>query len=92
MKRPRNEKDELAIELGEYTAATNSTVRETAIHFAMPKTTVHNMLQIRLPKIDMTLAEKANSVLAKNKAERHIRGGISTKNKYMEMRRSNASL
>lgn len=55
------------------------TVRETAKHMKVSKSTVHNDLTDRLPKIDPQLASEVHGVLMANKAERHIRGGEATR-------------
>ena len=58
----------------------HSTVRETAKTFGISKSTVYVYLTKIMP--NATSAE----ILAKNKAERHIRGGQATKNKYSKKR------
>lgn len=70
--------EELALYLTEH----NSTVRETAAHFEISKSTVHKDITERLRKVNLPLYIKAAEVLSKNKNERHLRGGIATKNKY----------
>jgi len=74
--------DARAIRLGEYIAHTGSTVRKTAAVFCISKSTVHKDVTERLPHIDNVLAQQARYILDKNKAERHIRGGLATKRKY----------
>ena len=49
-------------------------------------TTVHKDISERLEKINPSLAIEARKVLERNKQERHIRGGLATKQKYMEKR------
>ena len=72
-----------AVEVGEYIIKSKSTVRETARRFGISKSTVHKDVKDRLLKIDPALAKEAGKVLEINKAERHIRGGMATKQKYM---------
>lgn len=60
----------------------NTTVRETAAHFGISKSTVHKDVSERLKKVNIPLYNKAKAVLKTNKEERHIRGGIATKKKY----------
>ena len=60
----------------------NATVRDTAKKFDISKSTVHKDVTQRLKKIDVDLYDEVRSVLNKNKAERHIRGGLATKLKY----------
>jgi len=75
--------DERAIELGRYIAETNSTVRATGKKFGVSKSTVHTDVTVRLRKINPALYNEVRQVLEKNKEERHIRGGIATKEKYL---------
>lgn len=66
----------------EYIVKTNSTVRATAQHFGISKSTVHKDVTERLMTIDKELHEEVRKVLDVNLAERHIRGGMATKSKY----------
>ena len=75
--------DERAIELGRYIAETNSTVRATGKKFGVSKSTVHTDVTVRLRKINPAIYNEVRRVLQKNKEERHIRGGIATKEKYL---------
>ena len=74
--------DKRPIILGEYLAANNVTVRQTAAHFGISKSTVHKDITVRLRELDAALFERVRQVLDRNKARRHIRGGQATKNKY----------
>ena len=74
--------EERAIELAEYIIENKATVRAAAKKFGVSKSTVHKDLTERLEKIDRPLYLQAKEVLEKNKAERHIRGGIATRIKY----------
>ena len=47
-------------------------------------TSVHKDVSERLLKINPALAAEVRVILDENKAERHIRGGIATKNKYIK--------
>ena len=67
---------------GQYIIETNSTVRAAAEHFSISKSTVHKDVTERLKTIDDSLYNDVRRVLDKNLSERHIRGGIATKNKY----------
>ena len=78
--------DNRTIELAEYISSTGKTVRETAKHFSVSKSTVHKDITLRLPEIDANLFESVRRVLDKNKAERHLRGGLATKEKYREIK------
>jgi len=52
--------------------------------FGVSKSTVHKDVTERLPRINPELAAKVKRVLDHNKAERHIRGGAATRQKYLE--------
>ena len=70
------------IKEAQYIIETNSTVRATAEHFNISKSTVHKDVTERLKEIDKQLYKEVRKVLNINLAERHIRGGEATKNKY----------
>ncbi len=78
--------DDRTIELAEYISSTGKTVREAALHFSVSKSTVHKDITVRLSEIDTELYDRVRQVLDKNKAERHLRGGMATKEKYKEMK------
>ena len=69
-----------------YTLYNHSTVRETAKVLKVSKSTVHEDLTKRLPKIDSQLASKVRGVLMANKAERHIRGGEATRLSFRRLK------
>ena len=71
-----------ALMLGKYIAENNATVRNAAKHFSVSKSTVHKDVTERLSHINPILALKVRMVLDLNKQERHIRGGLATKEKY----------
>lgn len=73
---------------GEYIATTGSTVRAAAEHFQISKSTVHKDVTERLAEYDCDLFERVRSVLDKNLSERHLRGGLATKNKYENSRKN----
>ena len=75
--------EERAVEVANFIIQSNATVRETARKFGISKSTVHKDVTERLVKINPRLAGKARAVLEINKSERHIRGGMATKEKYM---------
>ena len=74
--------EERACELAVYIIETGATVRSAASHFGISKSTVHKDLQQRLPRCNRTLYQQVRQVLDLNKAERHIRGGMATRQKY----------
>ncbi|HOC08665.1 MAG: sporulation transcriptional regulator SpoIIID [Clostridiales bacterium] len=81
---------ERVIAAAKYVLDTKSTVRETAKVFGVSKSTIHKDITDRLPRINPSLAEEVKRVLAYNKAERHIRGGKATREKYIKAQGKNA--
>lgn len=77
--------EERTLELANYIIETRCTVREAAKKFGISKSTVHKDITERLVKINDNLAKKTREILAENKQERHIRGGIATREKYKQM-------
>jgi putative DeoR family transcriptional regulator (stage III sporulation protein D) len=77
--------EERVLELARYIIETSSTVRSTATKFRISKSTVHKDITERLQEINPGLAAEVKEVLDNNKAERHIRGGLATKEKYLHM-------
>ena len=75
--------EERAINLAQYIIDSKDTVRGTAKKFCISKSTVHKDITERLEKINPILAKKVREILNENKAERHIRGGMATKLKYL---------
>ena len=57
----------------------------------MSKSTVHKDLQDRLPAFNRTLYLQVKQVLEENKAQRHIRGGMATREKYLHQHRDAAA-
>ena len=76
--------EERAIEVANYIIEQNATVRQTAKKFGISISTVHKDVTERLEEIDPSLAKRARIVLDVNKSERHIRGGMATKEKYLQ--------
>ncbi len=70
--------------LAHYIIETKDTVRSTAKKFGVSKSTVHKDVSDRLLKINPVLAKEVREILDENKAERHLRGGMATKLKYMK--------
>ena len=79
---------ERVIKEGKYIIETGTTVRAAAAHFKISKSTVHKDVTERLKTIDKNLFTEVREVLNKNLSERHIRGGIATKNKYLHQSRA----
>ncbi|MDD5949267.1 MAG: sporulation transcriptional regulator SpoIIID [Lachnospiraceae bacterium] len=84
--------EERAIAIGQYIVETNATVRQAAKQFGVSKSTVHKDLIDRLPEINSALAANARVVLDTNKSERHIRGGLATRAKYLKEHEEDLSL
>lgn len=75
--------EERAIDIANYIIDYNATVRQTAKQFGISKSTVHKDVTERLSQINLALAREARKVLDVNKSERHIRGGLATREKYL---------
>lgn len=71
---------EKVIEVVNYFNGHDTTVRDTAKHCGLSKSTVYVYLTRIMPTND------AIKQLQKNKAERHIRGGEATKKMYLKKR------
>lgn len=78
--------EERVLELARYLTETNSTVRAAAKHFNISKSTVHKDVTDRLKLINKPLYFQVKHVLENNKEQRHIRGGMATKEKYLKKR------
>ena len=76
--------EERAIEIADYIIATNATVRQAAKKFGVSKSTVHKDCVERMNEINASLAAEVRKVLDINKSERHIRGGLATRKKYLQ--------
>ena len=75
--------EERAAMLGEYIIESKATVRKAAKKFGISKSTVHKDVSQRLRKVNPALYREVRQILETNKSERHIRGGMATKNKYL---------
>lgn len=76
--------EERAVEIAHYIIESNATVRQTAKKFGISKSTVHKDVSDRLNYINPKLAKEVRKVLDVNKSERHIRGGLATREKYLQ--------
>ncbi len=74
--------EERACKLAVYIIENQTTVRVAARHFGISKSTVHKDLSQRLPIYHPGLYRQVRSILDLNKAQRHIRGGLATREKY----------
>lgn len=77
--------DERILAEGEYIVENSSTVRATAAKFGVSKSTVHKDLSCKLKYLDEALFFSVEKVLQKNLSERHLRGGVATKLKYLNL-------
>jgi putative DeoR family transcriptional regulator (stage III sporulation protein D) len=82
----KNLVEERAVERGEYIVENKATVRAAAKEFGISKSTVHMDVAERLKKVNPVLYAEVRSILELNKAQRHIRGGLATKEKYRKIR------
>lgn len=71
-----------ACRLAVYMIESRETVRGVAKHFGISKSTVHKDLTQRLPGLNRGLYNQVKEILDLNKAQRHIRGGLATREKY----------
>ena len=72
-------------EEADYMIETKETIRKVASKFRVSKSTVHKDVSERLPKIQPQLYPLVKEILELNKQERHIRGGLATKEKYAKL-------
>lgn len=76
-----------AVMLAQYIIEERATVRAAASRFGISKSTVHKDLAERLPAFNRSLFLQVKDVLEENKAQRHIRGGQATREKYLQEKR-----
>ena len=77
--------EERAVEIAYYIIEHEATVRQTAKEFGVSKSTIHKDVTDRLLQINPILASEVRKILDINKSERHIRGGLATREKYLQM-------
>ena len=73
---------ERAVKEAEHIISTGATVRACANYFGISKSTVHKDVSERLKDVGAALYAGVRQVLDKNLSERHIRGGLATRDKY----------
>ena len=71
---------------GRFIVENNATVRQTAREFGVSKSTVHKNMQVRLKYYSESLYIEVQKVLKNNFEQKHLRGGIATKNKYLSLK------
>ena len=74
--------EQRACDLALYVIESRGTVRSAAKKFGISKSTVHKDVSTRLRAVSPGLFAQVQAVLARNKAERHLRGGAATRRKY----------
>lgn len=79
--------EERAVQLAEYILATGATVRTAASRFGISKSTVHKDVTTRLKRQNLELYRQVQQILGRNKAERHLRGGAATREKYGQLQK-----
>lgn len=77
---------ERVLTLSDYIIESGATVRQTASKYGISKSTVHKDMTERLPQLNEVTASRVRSILDKNKAQRHLRGGEATRQKYLHLR------
>ena len=82
----KGDPEQRALLLGEYIVEHGATVRAAARAFGCSKSTVHKDVSVRLRTVGPELFRQVQMVLARNKAERHLRGGAATREKYHKPR------
>ncbi|MCD7717236.1 MAG: sporulation transcriptional regulator SpoIIID [Lachnospiraceae bacterium] len=78
--------EERVLTIAEYIIESRATVREAAKRFGVSKSTVHMDMTKRLTEINSSLSQDVRRVLDVNKQERHLRGGMATREKYLHMK------
>ena len=76
----KGDPEQRALLLGEYIVEHGATVRAAARAFGCSKSTVHKDVSVRLRTVGPELFRQVN------KAERHLRGGAATREKYHKPR------
>lgn len=77
--------EERVLKIGEYIVTNNATVRQAAKEFGVSKSTAHKDAADRLLELNKELAKEVRIILDTNKSERHIRGGMATRDKYSKI-------
>lgn len=72
------------IDEANYIIDSEKTIREVAKFFKVSKSTVHKDLSERLIEVDNNLYNKVSKILKYHIQIRHIRGGESTKKRYIK--------
>ena len=78
--------DGFVLEIARYIVLEQDTVRGAARHFGCSKSSVHKYMTEHLKQLSPELYGQVRQILDRNKAERHIRGGLATRQKYRQLR------
>ena len=78
--------EERVLSVANYVIDYKATVRQAARRFGISKSTVHKDCTDRLEQINPSLAREVRQILDVNKQERHIRGGLATREKYLHQK------
>lgn len=73
-------------EVSDYILDTKSTIRETAKKYKVSKSTIHKDIKERLSELDHKKYLKIQNIFQEHIETRHIKGGQSTKNKYLKQK------
>lgn len=84
--------EERAALIGEYIAESKATVRKAARKFGISKSTVHKDVSQRLKSVNPSLYREVKEILAINKSQRHIRGGLATRQKFILQKQQKNSI
>ena len=82
--------EERATELAEFIIKNKSTVRAAAKQFNISKSTVHKDVTERLKTFNKSLYSEVKYILNISKEQRHIRGGMATKEKYLKAKKQSS--
>ena len=75
--------EERALNLAYYIIENKATVRQAAGQYGVSKSTVHKDMSCRLKDLNPGIYTEVRKILDINKSERHIRGGLATRDKYL---------
>ena len=78
----KGDPEERAVAVGRYIVRSGATVRAAAAVFGVSKSTIWKD-QTRLRRTNPGLWAEVQTVVQRNKAERHLRGGEATRRKYL---------
>ena len=71
------------MEVANYVINTKNTIRETAIHFNVSKSTIHKDIQERLYQIDTVKYNDVKKIMKEHIQTRHLKGGESTRQLFL---------